>query len=74
MVYNWSVDLKELKKNKEAYTIWKLEQMINYGLDGERLDRKLLKKYWRRLYIDPDTRRVLAMMLWQKKSKKTKRV
>lgn len=71
MVYNWSVDLKELKKNKEAYTIWKLEQMINYGLDGERLDRKLLKKYWRRLYIDPAARRVLRMMLWKKKPKQS---
>ncbi len=67
MVYNWSVDLKELKKDKEKYTIWKLEQMINYGLDGEKLDEKLVRKYWKKLYLDPLKKRYLEFLLWPKK-------
>ena len=68
-MYNWSVDETELKKHPEEYQIWRLEQLINYGLDGEKLDKKILKKYFKRLYIeDPYTRRFLKMLLWPKKS------
>lgn len=67
MVYNWGVDLKELKKDKEKYTIWKLEQMINYGLDGEKLDEKLVRKYWKKLFLDPLKKRYLEFLLWPKK-------
>ena len=42
-MYNWSVDVKKLRKNKEKYAIWKLEQMVNFGLNGEKIDKKLLK-------------------------------
>ena len=40
-MYNWNTDTKELEKNPEEYTIWKLEQLINYGLDGEKLNRNI---------------------------------
>jgi hypothetical protein len=66
-MYNWSVDIKELKKHKEAYTIWRLEQLINYGLAGERLNKRLVKKYWDRLYLDPSARDYLEFLLWPKK-------
>ncbi|MDP2905863.1 MAG: hypothetical protein Q8O22_06155 [Candidatus Omnitrophota bacterium] len=66
-MYNWSVDLKELKKDKEAYTIWRLQQLINYGLAGERLSKRLVKKYWDKLYLDPPTKRYLKFLLWPKK-------
>lgn len=52
-MYNWSVDEKKLKKHKEQYIIWKLEQLINYGLNGEKISEKLLKKYWNKLNTDP---------------------
>lgn len=64
---NWSVDEKELKKDKEAYAIWRLEQLINYGLDGEKLDPDLVKKYWKKIYIDPVYRTYLSFLLWPKK-------
>ncbi len=44
-MYNWSTDTNRLKNNPQALIIWKLEQMINYGLDGEKLPAKELKKY-----------------------------
>lgn len=65
---NWSVDTKELKKDKDKYIIWKLEQVINFGLDGEKIDTKELKKYWAKLYIDPLKKKYLKMLLWPKQS------
>lgn len=63
-MYNWNTDVKKLKKNKEAYTVWRLQQLINYGLDGARLNRRLLKKYWHRLHLDPDKKKYLKFLLW----------
>ena len=65
-MYNWSVDLKELKKDKEAYNIWRLQQLINYGLSGERLKKKLVKKYCDKLYLDPVKKKYLKFLLWPK--------
>lgn len=67
-MYNWSVDIKRLKKTPEAYKIWRLEQLINFGLNGEKLDAKELKKYWHRLRLDPAKAKFLEMLLWGKKS------
>lgn len=64
---NWATDLKELKKDKPKFIIWKLEQMINFGLNNEKLSRKELKKYWNKLYIDPLKKRYLKMILWPRR-------
>ena len=61
---NWSVDAKELKKDKKKYVIWKLEQMINFGLGNQKISRRELKKYWKELYIDPLKKKYLKMVLW----------
>lgn len=62
-MYNWSTDEKELKKDPEKYAIWRLEQMVNFGLDGERIDREELKKYWLKLNLDPHRRKLLELFL-----------
>lgn len=66
-MYNWSVDEKHLQKYPEKYKIWKLEQMINWGLGGEKLNRRLLLKYWNKLFMDEPTRNYLKFLLWPKK-------
>lgn len=67
-MYNWSVDEKQFKKaDPKAYEIWKLEQAINYGLNGEKLSEKLVRKYWKKLSIDPETKMFLQFLLWPKK-------
>jgi len=67
-MYNWSVDEEKLKKDPEAYEIWKLEQLINYGLGGEKIKKETLKKYWDKLYIeDPYRKAFLEIILWGKK-------
>lgn len=71
-MYNWSVDARCLKKNKEKYAIWKLEQIVNFGLGGEKIDSRKLKKYWDRLDIDPSRRRLLKLFLYGKRNFKQK--
>ena len=66
-MYNWSTDTAILKKDKEQYVLWKLEQLLNYGLGDEKLNRAEVRKYWRKLYLDPKTKKYLAFLLWQKK-------
>lgn len=62
-MYNWSVDEKKLKKYPEKYTIWKLEQLINFGLGNEKLDENKIRKYLNRLDIDNDKKRYLKFLL-----------
>ena len=62
-MYNWSVDEEHLKKYPEKYDIWRLEQLVNYGLNGEKINRKKLIKYWSKIHIDPARRRYLRFLL-----------
>lgn len=49
---NWSTDTKELKKNKDKFIIWELEQLINFGLGKKKIDKNFLSKYWNSIDID----------------------
>lgn len=61
---NWSTDTNELKKDGERYTIWKLEQMVNFGIDGkEKIDEKDLRRYFDRIAIEDPARRKLFELL-----------
>ncbi len=62
-MYNWSVDTAELKKDKNKYAIWRLEQMVNFGLNGGKLNRRQLKKYWPFLNLDAKRKKFLSMLL-----------
>ena len=62
-MYNWSVDTNALKKDSEQYLIWELEQLINFGLGREKLDKKKLKKYFDKLDIDKEKRKYLEFLL-----------
>ena len=68
-MYNWSVDEKKFKKeHPEEYRLWRLTQLINYGLDGEKLDEKEVKKAWPKIKerLDPYKKRALEYILWNK--------
>ena len=67
-MYNWNTDTTQLKKNPEKYAIWRLEQLINYGLDVEKIKKEELIKYWDKIRIEPQKRNLLAFLLWQKLS------
>lgn len=68
-MYNWSVDEKKFRReDPEGYKIWKLEQMINYGLGKERLKEKEVKKFWSKIKdrLDPNKKLLLEFLLWGK--------
>jgi len=66
-MYNWSTNLTELKKDKKAYTVWRLEQTVNFGLGKEKIKTKELKENWKKLNLDPLKKNFLRMLLWPKK-------
>ncbi len=62
---NWSTDTTRLQKNPEALVIWKLEQMVNFGLDkGERINEQQLRQHFHKLQIDPDRRKLFELLLY----------
>lgn len=63
---NWSTDINELSKYPEKYAIWKLEQLINFGLNGQKLKVSELKKYFSRLKIDPQKKKYLEFLILHK--------
>lgn len=68
-MYNWSTDEEKFKKeNPKKYKLWRITQLINYGLDGEKLDREEVKKAWPKIkdQLDPYKRRAIEFLLWQK--------
>lgn len=66
-MYNWTVKTSHLKKNKQKFAVWQLEQAVNFGLNNEKLNKQLLKKYWTLLDLDPHKKKYLQKMLWPKK-------
>ena len=70
-MYNWSVDEKKFKKqDPQGYKLWRLTQLINYGLDGEKLDRQEVKQAWPKIKdnLDPYKQRAIEYLLWGKLS------
>jgi len=65
-MYNWSVDEKYLKKFPKQYKLWRLEQMVSYGLDGDKLNKDELIANWDYLKrrIDSKRRKFLEFLLW----------
>jgi len=60
---NWSTNIKKLKENKDKFTIWKLEQLVNFGLGKKRIKKSELKKYWKIINIDPLKRKFLSLFI-----------
>ena len=63
---NWSVDTKSISKFPEKYKVWQMEQHIDYGLVGKKINSRELKKYWSLLKLDSKYRKYLSFLLWPK--------
>jgi len=48
---------------KADLEVWKLEQLINFGLNGEKIDLKSLKRNWTKLKLDPKRRRFMKLFV-----------
>lgn len=62
----WDYTQTEYRKQAKADPKWHLERLINYGLNNEKLDRKLLEKYLPELNIPENRRAFLELLLWNK--------
>jgi len=60
---NWSTNTKKLRENKDKFIIWKLEQLVNFGLGKKRIKKSELKKYWNVINIDPFKRKLLSLFV-----------
>jgi len=67
-MYNWNTSVDGWDKKSPSYQIWKLEQMINFGLNNKKLDVRLTRKYWSKLDLDPFRKKFMELILWPKKS------
>lgn len=71
-MHNWSVDEEYFRhRDPSGFEAWRLLQLINYGLDGEKLSQNKLKKYWPQIkdkIIDPGIRRYLTQTLCRQKA------
>lgn len=66
---SWSTDEVKFKQNDPVkYRLWQLTQLINYGLDGEKLDKKEVKAAWPKIKskLDPYKARLIEYLLWDK--------
>lgn len=63
----WDYPKKSYKKQAKADPKWHLERMINYGLNGEKLDKTLLKENLKNLKIPTGRKSFLELLLWGKK-------
>lgn len=63
----WDYSKKSARKQAEKDEKWELERLINFGLGRKKLKKALLKKYWHELNIDPQKRRALEIIVWNKK-------
>ncbi len=63
-MYNWNTSLSKWNKKSESYILWQLQQLINFGLNGEKLDLSLIKKCWSKLDLDPQRKKFLKLILW----------
>jgi hypothetical protein len=63
-MYNWNTNTTKWNKTSDTYQVWQLEQMINFGLNGNKLDLVQVKKYWMDLKLDKYRQKFLELILW----------
>ncbi|GIW62588.1 MAG: hypothetical protein KatS3mg090_0414 [Patescibacteria group bacterium] len=61
----WDYSEKELEKSKSG-KVKKLERMINYGPGKEKIKLTEVKKYWEKLNLNTNARRLFELLIWGK--------
>ena len=64
MAHIWDYSKEEYEKQTAADPVWHLERLVNYGLNGEKLERETVKKYLPELKIPPQRRALLELLLY----------
>jgi len=67
-MHNWSTNEKALKKDRENYTAWKLEQLINFGLRDNKIKESELRRYFPKLNLDRHRKKFISLLLNERRS------
>ena len=62
----WDYSQEEYKKQAKNDPVWHLERLINYGLNGAKINREMLKQYLPQLKIPENRKQFLELLLWNK--------
>lgn len=64
---NWNTDISQFKSPQDK-RLWELTQLINYGLDGGKLNENELKTRWDELkpLVDSERARMIEYLIWGK--------
>lgn len=66
MNYLWDYDRKELEKTEGGKALI-LERMLNYGRNkGEVIKKADVLKYWDKMDLFPQQKRLFELLLWNK--------
>ena len=60
-MFNWNTDTSKIKRKEKR--LWHLEQLINFGLNGEKINARELKKNWNKLSLDPKRKKFLQLIM-----------
>ena len=52
-----------MQKDEAAFAVWRLEQLVNFGLGAEKIDLSELRTYWERLDLDPCKKKFLSLFV-----------
>lgn len=66
-MHNWSTNTKEIRKDKDTYSKWKMEQLINFGLGNSKIKKQKLLQLMPSLDIDSAKKKYLSFLLWPQK-------
>jgi hypothetical protein len=58
----WDYNLTKLQAQPD-FERFRIERLLNYGMDGEKITREELKKYWNQIKIPNETREFLKMFI-----------
>lgn len=64
---NWNTDVQKFRTLEEK-KVWRLIQLIEYGVENQKISTKQLKKYWSKIknQIDPINKKLYEFWLWGK--------
>ena len=63
-MHNWNTNTSNWNKKSDSFKIWQLNQTINFGLNKTKLNLPEVRKYWKKLDLDPYRKKFLEFILW----------
>ena len=60
---NWNIDTSQMDKSSQEYQKWHLVQLINFGLNGEKISRNDARRYINEIDVDSDKKRFIQFLL-----------